>query len=96
MDASLGGEKQVEAPPHVAAVAVLDRGAVASLLLGLLSLACGFTAPFAMWIGYRALASIDRSDGRLTGRPAALWGLGLGIASLTLSVIGLAYWWLAS
>jgi hypothetical protein len=61
-----------------------------------ISFACGITAPLAIWLGYRSLRRIARSDGRLKGRGAAAGAVVMGAASAAFAVGGIAYWWLAS
>ncbi|MDF9715616.1 DUF4190 domain-containing protein [Nocardioides sp. ChNu-153] len=63
-----------------------NRGAVTSVVLGILgiTLAFGFTSPFAWLAGRKAVREIEASDGRQGGR-------GLAIAGQVLGVIGTVY-----
>jgi hypothetical protein len=73
-----------------------DRAATRALALGLLGLAFGVFAPFAIWSGGRSLRRIRVSDGELEGATSATIGLVTGIIGLASLILGVAYWLLAS
>jgi hypothetical protein len=73
-----------------------ERSATRALVLGLLSVLFGILAPFAIWAGLGALYRIRTGPGNLSGESSAWVGLVAGFISLTFSVIGIAYWFLAS
>jgi hypothetical protein len=65
-------------------------------VLGLLSLGFGILSPFAIWAGLDTLYRIRTGPGNLTGENSAWVGLVAGFIGLTFTVIGIAYWFLAS
>ena len=73
-----------------------DRSATRALVLGLLSLPFGVFAPFAIWSGARCLRRIHVSNGELRGEAFATAGLAAGVLGLASSLLGTAYWFLAS
>lgn len=76
------------APAHGATVSAHTSGmAVASLVLGLLWLG-GIGALLAIIFGVSGRNEIDRSNGSVTGRGMALWGIALGWIGL----IGAIFW----
>lgn len=64
--------------------------ATLALAAGVLSFFClfGFGGALAIALGWLAHNEIDRSEGRLAGRGLASTGIGLGIANLVLTVVG--------
>jgi hypothetical protein len=62
----------VMAPPRTNGLAV------ASLVLGILSLCYGITSPLALIFGYRGKRQIDQSGGTQGGRGMAIAGIVLG------------------
>ena len=71
--------------------------AVTSMVLGIIGLAGGFfcvlpifLAPFAWFMGSKAVRQIDASGGQQTGRSEAMAGKVLGIIGTVLMVLGLA------
>jgi hypothetical protein len=66
-----------------------SKGAVWSLVLGILGLVCcgAFTAIPAVICGHKAKASIKKSNGTLTGDGMALAGLILGYVGIALTII---------
>lgn len=62
-----------------------------ALAAGILSFLClfGFGGMLAIALGWIAYGEIERSGGRLTGRGLAGTGIGLGIANLVATVVGL-------
>jgi prepilin-type processing-associated H-X9-DG protein len=83
------------AGPDPIAVATTGK-ATASLVLGLLSLTCAaFAGLPAVVLGCLALGEIKRGGGRIRGRAAALWGIGLGVlgsALVTPALVLPAFW----
>ncbi len=65
-------------------------------MLGILSLPFGIFAPFAIWTAVRSLRRIDESGGATRGATRAIAGLVAGVAGLASSLVGTAYWLLAS
>ena len=66
--------------------------ATLSMILGIIGVVvCGFTAPFALVIGRRAMNEIDASGGTLGGRGMAQAGFILGIVGSVFLVLGLLY-----
>jgi hypothetical protein len=65
--------------------------ATLALTSGLLSFLCfwGVGGVLAIVIGWLAHGEIERSEGRLTGKGLASTGIGLGIANVVASVVGL-------
>jgi hypothetical protein len=62
------------------------------MILGIVGVViCGFTAPFALVIGRRAMNEIDASGGTLGGRGMAQAGFILGIVGSVFLVLGLLY-----
>jgi hypothetical protein len=70
--------------------------ATRALVLGLLSLPFGLLAPFAIWAALSSLRRIRKSDGALTGKTSAAFGLVAGILGITALIAGTLYWVLAS
>src|SRR5258706_9565260 len=72
-------------PVKTSGTATLALGA------GVLSFVClyGFGGILAIALGWIAHGEIERSEGRLTGKGLASTGIGLGIANLVASVVGL-------
>lgn len=64
--------------------------ATLALAAGVLSFFClfGFGGALAIALGWLAHNEIDRSEGRLTGKGVASTGIGLGIANLVCTVVG--------
>lgn len=64
--------------------------ATLALAAGVLSFVClfGFGGVLAIALGWLAHGEIERSDGRLAGRGLASTGIGLGIANLIVTVVG--------
>src|SRR5207344_556029 len=64
--------------------------ATLALAAGVLSFFClfGFGGALAIALGWLAHNEIDRSDGRLAGKGLASTGIGLGIANLVFTVVG--------
>jgi len=73
-----------------------ERSATRALLLGLLALAFGIFAPFAIWAGMSSLRRIRASAGALSGTASAAAGLAGGLMGLAVVIVGTAYWFLAS
>ena len=73
-----------------------DRAATGALVLGLLALPFGVFAPFAIWSGARSLQRIRASRGSMRGAASAGAGLVAGLIGLATSLIGTAYWLIAS
>jgi prepilin-type processing-associated H-X9-DG protein len=69
----------------------LNRSALASFILGLLTVVGGqaFTGVPALWLGLRALRAIHSSDGQLLGKRLALSGMILGGLGTLATVLGL-------
>jgi hypothetical protein len=65
--------------------------ATLALASGVLSFFClfGLGGVLAIALGWLAHAEIDRSEGRLAGKGLASTGIGLGIANLVFSVVGI-------
>jgi hypothetical protein len=66
--------------------------ATLALIAGIASFVClfGFGGILAIALGWVAHSDIERSQGRLTGKALASTGIGLGIANLVFSVVGVA------
>ena len=63
--------------------------ALLAMILGILGLVvCGPIAPFAWWVGKKAVDEIDASGGQLGGRGMAKAGYIMGIIGTILLVIG--------
>jgi prepilin-type processing-associated H-X9-DG protein len=62
-------------PPVAPAPAKTSGLAIASLILGLLGIACGFTAIVGLVLGIVALVQINKSQGRLRGQGLAIAGV---------------------
>ncbi|MPZ62792.1 MAG: DUF4190 domain-containing protein [Propionibacteriales bacterium] len=62
--------------------------AIPALVLGIVGLFCGIAAPFALFIGKKAMDEIDASGGQVGGRGPAQAGFILGIIGSILLVIG--------
>lgn len=78
-----------QAPPAPPPYAADHPQAVLSLVLGVVGVvACGVVAPFAWWLGRRAVREIDASHGRLGGRTLAQVGYVLGIVGTVLLALG--------
>lgn len=73
-----------------------ERSATRALVLGLLSLLFGVLSPFAIWAGAESIYRIRTGPGNLTGEGAAWVGLVAGFISFTFTVMGIAYWVVAS
>jgi hypothetical protein len=73
-----------------------ERAATRALVLGLLALAFGIFAPFAIWAGISSLRRIHASDGALRGEASAVAGITGGLLGLAVVIAGAAYWFLAS
>ena len=73
-----------------------DRGAIRTLVLGLLSLLFGLLAPFAIWSGTRCLRRIRASGGTLHGTGMAVFGVLAGVTGALFTVGGIALWLLLS
>lgn len=73
-----------------------DRAATRALVLGLLALWFGVLAPFAIFSATRSLRRIREGGGQLRGTASATVGLIAGITGLFVSLLGIAYWWIAS
>ncbi|HEX7263141.1 MAG TPA: DUF4190 domain-containing protein [Candidatus Dormibacteraeota bacterium] len=69
--------------------------ATRALVLGLLSLPFGLFAPFAIWAALSSLRRIRKSNGALTGKTSAVFGLVAGILGMTALLVGTVYWFLA-
>jgi len=69
--------------------------ATRALVLGLLSLPFGLLAPFAIWAALSSLRRIRKSNGVLSGKTSAAFGLVAGILGMTALIVGTAYWFLA-
>ena len=65
-------------------------------MLGLLGLAFGIFAPFAVWSGFGSLRRIRAAHGELGGETAAVLGLAAGLLGVAAIIAGTAYWFLAS
>lgn len=83
-------------PPPYAQVAPMHGSATTALVLGLVSLVGGFVcglpilaAPFAWFIGRKALREIQASQGRLRGQGEAKAGMILGIIGTVLLILGI-------
>ena len=63
--------------------------ATLALVLGVVGVFCGIAAPFALFIGRKAVTDIDASGGQMGGRGLAQAGFILGIIGTVLLVIGL-------
>ena len=78
--------------PHMAQV---SRKAIASAILGFAGLPFCPAAPFAIYLGWKALADVKASGGTLEGSGLALTGIvlgGIGTAFLAfVTLIGLIY-----
>lgn len=66
--------------------------ATLSLIAGIASFVCffGFGGILAIALGWVAHSDIERSQGRLSGKGIASTGIGLGIANLLVTVVGVA------
>jgi hypothetical protein len=66
--------------------------ATLSLIAGIASFVCffGFGGILAIALGWVAYSDIERSQGRLSGKGLASTGIGLGIANLLVTVVGVA------
>lgn len=73
-----------------------ERSATRALVLGLLSLLFGVLAPFAIWAGAASIRRIRTGPGNLTGEGSAWVGIAAGLLSLSVALLGIAYWLLAS
>jgi hypothetical protein len=69
--------------------------ATRALVFGLLSLPFGAFAPFAIWAALSSLRRIRKSNGVLTGKTPAVFGLVAGILGMSALIVGTAYWFLA-
>jgi Domain of unknown function (DUF4190) len=78
------GQRQSPGPLRTSGTATL------ALAAGVLSFFClfGFGGALAIALGWLAHNEIDRSEGRLAGRGLASTGIGLGIANLVFTVVG--------
>ena len=64
------------------------RQAMTAMVLGIVGLlCCSPAAPFAIWLGHKAMREIDASGGQLSGRGQAQAGFILGIIGTVLLVI---------
>jgi hypothetical protein len=90
-DAPVEDPKPAERAPSVPRSSRANR----ALVLGLLSLPFGVFAPFAIWAGLSSLRRIRESNGVLTGKTSAAFGLVAGILGMTALIGGTAYWFLA-
>jgi hypothetical protein len=64
-------------------------------MLGLLSLPFALFAPFAIWAALSSLHRIRESNGTLTGKTSAVFGLVAGILGMTVLLVGTVYWYVA-
>ena len=87
MSGAYGGPEGWGQPPQLPKTSGI---ASFSLAAGVLSFVClfGFGGLLAIVLGWIAYGEIERSEGRLTGRGLAGTGIGLGIANLVASVVG--------
>lgn len=70
--------------------------AVTSMVLGIIGVVCcSLTAPFALFMGKKAVTEIDASGGRMGGRGQAQAGFILGIIGSVLLVLGILWFILA-
>jgi Domain of unknown function (DUF4190) len=78
------GQRQSPGPLRTSGTATL------ALAAGVLSFFClfGFGGALAIALGWLAHNEIDRSEGRLAGKGLASTGIGLGIANLVFTVVG--------
>ena len=79
-------------PPMGYAVAPEHPQATTAMVLGILGLVfCGFTAPFALFIGRKSMREIDASGGRFGGRGQAQAGFVMGIIGTVFLTLGFLY-----
>ena len=83
--------KPIEGVPSVPKSSRATR----AFVLGLLSLPFGVFAPFAIWAAISSLRRIRKSNGVLSGKTSAVFGLVAGILGMTVLIAGTAYWFLA-
>lgn len=74
----------------VPAYAPKHPSATMAMVLGILGLVlCSVAAPFAWWIGAKAVREIDQSGGQYAGRGEALAGKIMGIIGSVLMILGI-------
>jgi len=75
------------APKHPQATLAMVLGIIG--LTGLMCYVTAFVAPFAWWIGAKAVKEIDAEPGRYGGRGEAMAGKIMGIIGTVLLILGL-------